>query len=70
MNAAAREKNGLASLPASLEEALVELRKDELVKKTLGTHVLPQYLNGKEAEWEDYRKRVSEWELEKYFIIY
>ncbi len=70
MSAAAREKQGIISLPSSLEEALIELRKDELVKKTLGTHVLTQYLNGKEAEWEDYRKRVSEWELEKYFITY
>jgi glutamine synthetase len=70
MDAATREKNGIANLPASLEEALIELRKDELIKEALGDHVLTQYLNGKEAEWDDYRMRVSNWELDKYFITY
>ncbi|NMA24650.1 MAG: type I glutamate--ammonia ligase [Clostridiales bacterium] len=70
MNLAAREKNGIVSLPASLEEAICELKKDALIMETLGAHVLPHYINGKEAEWEDYRKRVSNWELEKYFISY
>jgi glutamine synthetase len=70
MDAATREKNGIVNLPASLEEALLELRKDELIKEALGPHVLSQYLNGKEAEWDDYRMRVSNWELDKYFITY
>ena len=70
MDAQTREKNNIASLPASLEEAIVELKKDELIKATLGEHVLTQYIHGKEAEWDDYRTRVSNWELDKYFIIY
>lgn len=70
MNMATREKNGIVNLPASLEEAICELKKDALIMETLGAHVLSQYINGKEAEWDDYRKRVSNWELEKYFISY
>ncbi len=70
MDAAARAHNGIASLPGSLEEAICELKKDELIKETLGEHVLTQYILGKEAEWEEYRTRVSNWELEKYFIAY
>lgn len=70
MDAQSREKNNIVSLPASLEEALAELKKDELIKAALGDHVLAQYIHGKEAEWDDYRMRVSNWELDKYFIIY
>ena len=70
MDAATREKNGIASLPGSLEEAIAELNKDELIKQTLGEHVLTQYIHGKQAEWDEYRTRISSWELEKYFIIY
>lgn len=70
MDAEAREKNGITSLPGSLEEALNELRNDELIKETLGEHVLTQYISGKEAEWDEYRTRVSSWEIDKYFIIY
>ena len=51
MDADTREKNGIASLPGSLEEAIAELNRDELVKQTLGTHVLSQYILGKQAEW-------------------
>jgi glutamine synthetase len=70
MDAAAREKCGIESLPGSLEEALLELKKDDLIQATLGEHVLSQYIAGKETEWNEYCMRVSNWELEKYFIIY
>ncbi|SHH79153.1 glutamine synthetase [Sporobacter termitidis DSM 10068] len=70
MDAPTREKNGIASLPGSLEEAIVELNRDELIKQTLGDHVLTQYTLGKQAEWDEYKTRVSNWELEKYFIAY
>ena len=70
MDAAAREKHDIASLPASLEEAICELKKDELIKETLGEHVMTQYISGKEAEWNEYRTSVSNWEIDKYFIAY
>ena len=70
MDAQAREKNGIDSLPGSLEEAIGELNKDELIKQALGEHVLTQYTQGKMAEWNEYRTRVSSWEVEKYFVIY
>lgn len=70
MDAAARERNGIASLPGSLEEAISALKNDELIKDTLGEHVMAQYISGKEAEWNEYRTRVSNWEIDKYFIAY
>ena len=65
-----REANGIESLPGSLAEAIAELKKDEIVKETLGNHVLTQYIAGKEAEWDEYRTRVSSWEYDKYIIAY
>lgn len=70
MDGPTRAKHGITSLPGSLEEAIEELKKDELIKATLGKHVFEQYVLGKQAEWDDYKSRVTSWELEKYFVIY
>ena len=70
MDNESREKKGIASLPGSLEEAVAELKKDALMRETLGEHVFTQYCLGKEAEWDEYRIQVSNWELDKYFVTY
>ncbi len=70
MDAAARAANGIDSLPGSLVEAIEELQKDELIKATLGDHVVTNYIAGKEEEWDEYRTRVSSWERDKYIISY
>ena len=70
MTPAARRRKGIESLPGSLEEALVCLKKDKLIMDTLGEHVSSQYIAGKEAEWDEYRTRVSSWEREKYIMNY
>ena len=46
------------------------MKRDKLVLSTLGSHVTGQYIAGKEAEWEEYRTRVSSWERDKYIINY
>ncbi len=68
MDKATRMANGIDSLPGNLEEALDELEKDEVIKETLGDHLLSQYLEGKRAEWDEYRTQVSQWELDKYMV--
>ena len=70
MDLAEREKNGIDSLPGSLEEAIAELEKDELMRETLGEHVFDQYILGKRAEWDEYRVQITNWELDKYFVSY
>lgn len=70
MDAEKRAANGIDSLPGSLEEAISELKKDQLICDALGEHVLSQYLAGKQKEWDEYRTRVSSWEIEKYIIAY
>jgi glutamine synthetase len=69
MTPAARRRRGIEALPGSLEEALA-MKKDKLVMATLGQHVTSQYIAGKEAEWDEYRTRVSSWERDKYIINY
>jgi len=70
MTPAARKRRGIDSLPGSLEEALNYLKKDKVIMNTLGEHVASQYIAGKEAEWEEYRTRVSSWERDKYIMNY
>jgi len=65
-----RKSRGIEALPGSLEEALACMRQDKLVMDTLGPHVARQYIAGKEAEWDEYRTRVSSWERDKYIMNY
>jgi len=61
---------GIESLPSTLKEALSELNKDEVVKSALTDHILENYIEAKREEWEDYRIRVHQWELDRYLTIY
>lgn len=70
MTAAQRKKQKIGSLPASLEEALIELQKDKLVCDTLGRHVLEKFVEAKQLEWLEYKTRVSQWEIDKYLSKY
>ena len=65
-----RAAHGIDNLPGSLYEALQALKADRLIQDTLGEHVVSQYVAGKEVEWDEYRTRVSSWELDKYLITY
>ena len=65
-----RIQKGIRGLPASLEEALVAFRADPLMTATMGEHVTEQYIEGKQREWEAYRTRASNWEIDKYLVVY
>ncbi len=70
MTPAQRRKRHVGSLPASLEEALVELKKDKFVCDTLGEHVLAKFVEAKQMEWNEYKTRVSQWEIDRYLSKY
>ncbi len=70
MNKEERESLGIESLPATLSDALLELDKDEVVKSALTGHILENYIEAKKEEWENYRIRVHQWELDRYLAIY
>jgi glutamine synthetase len=63
-------KQGVGMLPASLEEALNEFAEDEVIQTALGAHVCEWFIEAKRAEWNEYRQRVTPWELERYLMTY
>lgn len=56
----------IASLPADLREAVEEMKKDEFICQVLGQHISERYAKAKKTEWADYRKQVTEWEIDNY----
>ena len=63
---AKREEYGITTLPANLGEAVEALENDDLVLEALGEHVAEKFVKAKQAEYDDYRIDVSQWELDRY----
>lgn len=63
------ETNEAKALPANLHEAIVAMEGSELVRQTLGEHVFEFVLRNKRAEWQDYRRQVSAYELDRYLPV-
>jgi len=59
-------REGIGVLPSSLEEALAELEKDEVIKEALGPHIYERFMLAKRLECEQYRITVHPWEIEHY----
>ncbi len=70
MNAEQRVKNGIVSLPGSLEEALAELENNEVMKNALGEHIFNCFIEAKQMEWDRYRIQVNQWELDNYLTMF
>jgi glutamine synthetase len=60
----------LETLPGSLDQALRELQRDEVVQQALGPHIAERFIEAKQQEWDEYRLYVSQWELDRYLPIY
>ena len=61
-----REALKIQALPMDLNEAVRELEQDSLLCEVLGNHISRKYAQAKRAEWNDYRKQVTAWELDNY----
>ena len=59
-----REDAGIDNLPNNLYEAVNFMKESELAKAALGEHIYENYVEAKEAEWDDYRTKVHDWEIE------
>jgi glutamine synthetase len=70
MTAHERAALSIKSLPGSLHEAMDAMMADGLVINTLGNHVVTNFIQAKEREWDDYRMHVHQWELDNYLKIY
>jgi len=64
-----RKRYRIESLPEDLYEAIKITEKSDLVRRALGDHVFHQFIANKKIEWERYRARVTDYELEQYFSI-
>ncbi|KAA0547849.1 type I glutamate--ammonia ligase [Bacillus sp. BGMRC 2118] len=70
MNKAERLENGIVDLPATLAQALDQLKSDEVIKGALGEHLLEHFIEAKEIEWDMFRTQVHPWEREQYMTTY
>ena len=64
-----RRALGIAPLPHNLDQAIREMEDSELVAETLGEHVFDFFLRNKRAEWNDYRRQVSQFELDRLISV-
>jgi glutamine synthetase len=62
-------RRGIRLLPQSLPEALSELRQDEVIQDALGV-IYDEFVDLKEAEWQDYHRQVSQWEIDRYLTMF
>lgn len=64
-----RADRGIESLPEDLHAAIQAAAKSELLRRTLGEHVFTKLIENKRREWNRYRARVTDFELEEYLPI-
>ncbi len=64
-----REELNIAELPGSLAEAMRELENDPVLQEALGETTYQAFQRAKWAEIEEYRTRVTDWELERYLEL-
>ena len=70
LDEAARLRRHVALLPATLGEALEDLKHDASVREALGEHIADRFIEAKTQEWNDYRKQVHAWELDRYLELF
>ena len=63
------ESKNPVALPSNLNEAIIEMERSQLVRETLGEHVFEYVLRNKRAEWLDYSRQVSAFELDRYLPV-
>jgi glutamine synthetase len=66
---AERRAMGITPLPESLDQAISLMEESELVAETLGEGVFDFFLRNKRAEWADYRRQVTPYELTRYLPV-
>ena len=65
-----RVEAGIENLPGSLQESLQEFAADPMARDVLGDHIFDRYVEAKTKEWNEYRTRISQWELDEYLLRY
>ena len=69
MSAEERKGKGIGQLPENLWEAIKVAEESVWLKETLGEPLFFKLIENKRIEWENYRSRVTSYELEQYLPI-
>ena len=62
-------RRGIRLLPQTLNESLAELKLDGIVQESLGV-IYEEFVASKEAEWREYHRQVTRWEVERYLTLF
>ena len=65
-----KEELNIGVLPSTLQEAINELKKDDVILSALGPHIAQKYIEAKEKEWDSYRTAVTDWEIKNSLPLY
>ncbi|MDO9108136.1 MAG: glutamine synthetase family protein [Coriobacteriia bacterium] len=66
MTPAELDAAGIVTLPKNLGEAIELFEASETMREILGDHIHSFYVENKKAEWADYIKHVTKWEMDRY----
>ena len=61
--------HGIESLPGNLGEAIAETENSDLVRRALGDHIFDYLIALKKREWDEYRVKVTPYEMERYLPV-
>jgi glutamine synthetase len=61
-----RKAKKVEELPGSLIEAIEIAESSELVRSILGEHIFEKFIENKKIEWDNYRRRVTDYEIKRY----
>jgi glutamine synthetase len=64
-----RKARKIEELPGSLIEAIEIAENSQLLKETLGEHIYTKFLENKKIEWDNYRTKVTDYEIKRYLPI-
>jgi glutamine synthetase len=65
-----RLEEGIIDLPATLDQALDQLKSDDVIVSGLGEHIFEHFVEAKEIEWDMFRTVVHQWERDQYMSMY
>ena len=61
-----KKRRKIESIPEDLNQAVQAMEADPFIRQVLGEHVFSKYVEAKKAEWDHYRKQVTQWEISEY----
>jgi glutamine synthetase len=70
MSQSEKRRLKISELPDNQLEAVKAMKKDPLIRETLGDHIYNHFVAAKLASWREYSMTVHHWELERYLRRY